>query len=174
MLLLPSDSGGSWLCNVYMSTELTMATQTSGKAAPGSEKAPRRAARLPWSQRSLCWPGKGAECCRESWRSVTHHQVGVLHLRAAASKGVVCTPGVSAVVSSFPCHPSSIPPTPAVSWEDAGVCMFSELSASQQHQQRAEEEGQDLLVWPPANGRYQRLKTLHSIAKEHFSHTGCA
>lgn len=35
-------------------------------------QAQRRAAQLPWSQRSLCRPGEGAECCRGSWRSVTH------------------------------------------------------------------------------------------------------
>lgn len=32
--------------------------------------------------------------------------------------------------------PRPLPLIPAAFWEDAGVCMFSELSASQQHQRR--------------------------------------
>lgn len=165
--LLPSDSGGLWLCNVYMSTELTMATETSGTAAPASEETQRRTARLPWSQRSLCWPGQGAECCRGSGKSLTHPFVGALHLRATTSKGVVCTTGVSATASSFPQTPPSQP-----SCILGCACSLSSLlhsSTSSQQRRR------DRSCWC---GHLQMAgakssNTLQSIAKEHFNHTGC-
>lgn len=141
--LLPSDSGGSWLCNVYMSTELTMATHRPQEQQLQAHR--RLTGEQPHS------PGARGDCAgldkelsaAGAAGEVSHtllvvFSISELHL----PKGLF----IQLEFLQWPhASPSSLPLVPAVFWEDSGVCMFSELS--QQCQQRAEEEGQDLLRW---------------------------
>lgn len=123
--LLPSDSGGSWLCNVYMSTELTMATQSSSRLRGEQPNSP--------GARGAC-AGLGKELSAAGGAGEVSHTLNLVFSISELQlpKGLFVQ--VEFLQWPRPC-PRSLPLIPAVCWEDAGLCLCSELSASQQHQQ---------------------------------------
>lgn len=107
--LLPSDSGGSWLCNVYMSTELTMATQSSSRLRGEQPNSP--------GARGAC-AGLGKELSAAGGAGEVSHTLSLVFSISELQlpKGLFVQ--LEFLQWPRPC-PRSLPLIPAVCWEDA-------------------------------------------------------